>query len=128
MVSVQHMLDQCPHRTTIVFSNLGRWPDRVTGRHKIISRGSFPVSPSLGGVSASKYGCLPFGSHALHMTDGRVRDLVEVVGRLGNELRREPTLECAVSPTLETGFETRVECSHQRALAHGMPSDVLEHI
>ncbi|GFX02360.1 uncharacterized protein TNCV_2285271 [Trichonephila clavipes] len=29
MVSVQHLLDQCRHRTTIVFGNLGRWPDRV---------------------------------------------------------------------------------------------------
>ncbi|GFT40955.1 hypothetical protein TNCV_4953091 [Trichonephila clavipes] len=30
MVSVQHLLDQCRQRTTIVFGNLGRWPDRVT--------------------------------------------------------------------------------------------------
>ncbi|GFT93781.1 uncharacterized protein TNCV_4715721 [Trichonephila clavipes] len=30
MVSVQHWLDQCRHRTTIVFGNLGRWPDRDT--------------------------------------------------------------------------------------------------
>ncbi|GFY28328.1 uncharacterized protein TNCV_4396601 [Trichonephila clavipes] len=30
MVSVQSLLDQCRHRTTIVFENLGRWPDRVT--------------------------------------------------------------------------------------------------
>ncbi|GFV08704.1 uncharacterized protein TNCV_4055881 [Trichonephila clavipes] len=30
MVSVQHLLDQGRHRTTIVFGNLGRWPDRVT--------------------------------------------------------------------------------------------------
>ncbi|GFU36761.1 uncharacterized protein TNCV_365291 [Trichonephila clavipes] len=30
MVSVQHLLDQCRHRTTIVFGNLSRWPDRVT--------------------------------------------------------------------------------------------------
>ncbi|GFY06427.1 hypothetical protein TNCV_3652141 [Trichonephila clavipes] len=43
MVSVQHLLDRCPHRTTIVFGNLGRWPDRVTyyeSRLKILSRGS----------------------------------------------------------------------------------------
>ncbi|GFW87874.1 uncharacterized protein TNCV_1359781 [Trichonephila clavipes] len=26
MVSVQHLLDQCRLRTTIVFGNLGRWP------------------------------------------------------------------------------------------------------
>ncbi|GFX94486.1 hypothetical protein TNCV_4295261 [Trichonephila clavipes] len=70
----------------------------------ILSRGSFPVSPSLGGVSASKYGILPFGSHALHATGGRVHDLVDVVGRLGNASRREPTLACSVSPTMETGF------------------------
>ncbi|GFV60028.1 uncharacterized protein TNCV_874361 [Trichonephila clavipes] len=30
MVSVQHLLDQCRHRTPIVFGNLRRWPDRVT--------------------------------------------------------------------------------------------------
>ncbi|GFS93438.1 uncharacterized protein TNCV_2628211 [Trichonephila clavipes] len=29
-VSVQHLLDQCRHRTTIVFGNLCRWLDRVT--------------------------------------------------------------------------------------------------
>ncbi|GFX73092.1 uncharacterized protein TNCV_1704941 [Trichonephila clavipes] len=29
MVSVNSLLDQCRHRTTIVFGNLGRWPDRV---------------------------------------------------------------------------------------------------
>ncbi|GFX69165.1 uncharacterized protein TNCV_3563411 [Trichonephila clavipes] len=29
MVSVQHLLDQCRHRTTVVFGNLGQWPDRV---------------------------------------------------------------------------------------------------
>ncbi|GFT57352.1 hypothetical protein TNCV_3969751 [Trichonephila clavipes] len=104
MVSVQHLLHQCRHRTTIVFGNLGRWPDRVTSRLKVLSRGSFPVSPSLGGVSASNYGGLPFGSHELHATGGRVRGLVDVVRRLGNASRREPTLACGVSPTLETGF------------------------
>ncbi|GFS68981.1 uncharacterized protein TNCV_4570001 [Trichonephila clavipes] len=30
MVSVKNLLDQCRHRTTIVFGNLGGWPDRVT--------------------------------------------------------------------------------------------------
>ncbi|GFT72685.1 uncharacterized protein TNCV_755901 [Trichonephila clavipes] len=30
MVSVKSLLDQCRHRTTIVFGNLGWWPDRVT--------------------------------------------------------------------------------------------------
>ncbi|GFS88646.1 uncharacterized protein TNCV_1462441 [Trichonephila clavipes] len=30
MVSVTNLLDQCRHRTIIVFGNLGRWPDRVT--------------------------------------------------------------------------------------------------
>ncbi|GFW46596.1 hypothetical protein TNCV_1936661 [Trichonephila clavipes] len=101
MVSVQHLLDQCRHHTTIVFGNLGRWPDRVTIRLKVLSRGLFPVSLSLGVISASKYGGLPFGSHALHATGGRVRDLV---GRLGNASRREPTSAYGVSPTLEMGF------------------------
>ncbi|GFT51724.1 hypothetical protein TNCV_3169901 [Trichonephila clavipes] len=71
---------------------------------KVLSRGPFTVSPSLGGVSASKYGSLPFGSQALHATGGRVRDLVDVFGRFGNASRREPTLACSVSPTKETGF------------------------
>ncbi|GFW07409.1 uncharacterized protein TNCV_865811 [Trichonephila clavipes] len=30
MVLVQNLLDQCRYRTTIVFENLGRWPDGVT--------------------------------------------------------------------------------------------------
>ncbi|GFW27954.1 hypothetical protein TNCV_768341 [Trichonephila clavipes] len=30
MVSVKSLSDQCRHRTSIVFGNLGRWPDRVT--------------------------------------------------------------------------------------------------
>ncbi|GFY13492.1 hypothetical protein TNCV_1803631 [Trichonephila clavipes] len=30
MVSVQSLLDQCRHRTTIVFRNLGSWPDQIT--------------------------------------------------------------------------------------------------
>ncbi|GFW68311.1 hypothetical protein TNCV_2263011 [Trichonephila clavipes] len=149
MVSVQHLLDQCRHRTTIVFGNLGRWPYRVTrqsiltpsflnptlvctfvwkNRHCVYeSFGSdtgvdlkfFRVSPSLGG--ASNYGSLPFGSHALHETGGR-----DVVGRLGNTSRREPTLACP--QPWKRALETHVERSHQNALAHGMPSDVLEPI
>ncbi|GFX10868.1 hypothetical protein TNCV_3196291 [Trichonephila clavipes] len=110
MVSVQHLLDQCRYRATIVFGNLGRWPDRVMyyepeSRLKVLSSGSFPVSPSLEGVSASKYGRLHFGSLALHATGGRVRDLVDVAGRLRNASKREPTLAYGVDPTLETGFE-----------------------
>ncbi|GFV23200.1 hypothetical protein TNCV_2943601 [Trichonephila clavipes] len=104
MVWVQHLLDQCQHRTTIIFGNLGLWLDRVTSRLKVLSSGSFPVSPSLGGVSTYNYGGLPFGSHALHATGGRVRDMVDVVERLGNSSRREPTLAYGVSPNLETGF------------------------
>ncbi|GFV06363.1 uncharacterized protein TNCV_4625921 [Trichonephila clavipes] len=30
MVMVNSLLDQCRHCTSIVFGNLGRWPDRVT--------------------------------------------------------------------------------------------------
>ncbi|GFV10561.1 hypothetical protein TNCV_4042821 [Trichonephila clavipes] len=73
-------------------------------RLKVLSSGSLPVSPSLGGVSASKYGGLLFGSHAQHATGGRVRDLVDVLGPLGNASRRKPTLAYGVAPTLETGF------------------------
>ncbi|GFS51630.1 hypothetical protein TNCV_550241 [Trichonephila clavipes] len=39
MVSVQHLLDQCRHRTTIVFGNLGRWPDRVSHLHLTWNKG-----------------------------------------------------------------------------------------
>ncbi|GFU35567.1 uncharacterized protein TNCV_4875741 [Trichonephila clavipes] len=74
-------------------------------RLKVLLSGSFPVSPSLEDVSASKYGGLHFGSLALHATGGRVRDLVDVVGRLRNASKREPTLAYGVDPTLETGFE-----------------------
>ncbi|GFX70573.1 hypothetical protein TNCV_875471 [Trichonephila clavipes] len=53
---------------------------------------------------ASKYGGLPFGSNALHVTSGRVLDLVDVVGGLGNASRRETNLSYGMEPTLETGF------------------------
>ncbi|GFS58311.1 uncharacterized protein TNCV_2474881 [Trichonephila clavipes] len=96
------------HSTSSCHSYLDPQPKNSScftrSRLKVISRGSFPVSPSLGGVAALKYGSLPFGSHALHATGRRVRDLVDVVGRLGNVSRREPTLACSVSPILETGF------------------------
>ncbi|GFU35552.1 hypothetical protein TNCV_4875671 [Trichonephila clavipes] len=97
---------------------------------QILSSGSFPVSPSLESVSASKYGGLPFGSHALYVTGGCVSDLVDVVGRLGDASRRESTLAYGVPRPSKRDLETHVERSLQKALAHGMPSDItnLEHI
>ncbi|GFV86680.1 hypothetical protein TNCV_4185331 [Trichonephila clavipes] len=149
MVSVQHLLDQCRLRTTIVFGNLGRWPDRVTyyepdiflipfflypilgctflgrmekqslcvyesfgsdlgqrGRVEILSSGSFSLSPSLGGVSTSHDGCVQCGFDRLPSSRRRVRETVDVVGRLGNASRRSCALAHRGSSTLETGFGT----------------------
>ncbi|GFX42133.1 hypothetical protein TNCV_2135481 [Trichonephila clavipes] len=55
-------------KTVIVFtSHLDlTWDKR--SRLKVLSTGSFPVFPSLGGVSTSKYGVLTLESHALHAT------------------------------------------------------------
>ncbi|GFY32660.1 hypothetical protein TNCV_674151 [Trichonephila clavipes] len=77
---------------------------RVSLHHLFEPNFGVHVPSKFGSVSASKYGGLPFGSHALNATGGRVRDLIDVVGRLGNASRREPTLACGVSATLETDF------------------------
>ncbi|GFW11219.1 uncharacterized protein TNCV_5132301 [Trichonephila clavipes] len=169
MVSVQHLLDQCRHRTTIVFGNLDRWPDRVT-HYKSEYPYTLFFEPNIGVHVTRSFGktVIVFTSHLdltwdkgvdlkffhvghsrlvkfgrrislkirkptlwisrTHATGGRVRDLVAVVGRLGNASRREPTLACSVSPPWKRALETHAERSHQNALAHRMPSDVLDHI
>ncbi|GFX40539.1 uncharacterized protein TNCV_2373231 [Trichonephila clavipes] len=148
MVSVKSLLDQCRHRTTIVFGNLGRWPDRVTyyepdypytilfepnfGVHiprsfgktvivftshldltwdpgvelKFLSSGSSSLSPSLGSVSTSHDGCVSCGFYRLPSSRRCVREMVDVVGRLGNASRRTCPLAHGGSPTLEAGFGT----------------------
>ncbi|GFT90171.1 hypothetical protein TNCV_1347721 [Trichonephila clavipes] len=55
------------------------------GRVELFSRGSSFLSLSLGCLSSSKYGCVYFGFCRLHSSRRRVREMVYVVGRLGNE-------------------------------------------
>ncbi|GFX56593.1 hypothetical protein TNCV_5035121 [Trichonephila clavipes] len=87
MVSVQHLLNQCRHCTTIVFGNLGRWPDRVTYYE--------PDYP---------YTILLNPTLRLPLSRRRVREMVDVVGRLGNASRRQRPLAHGGSPTLEADF------------------------
>ncbi|GFV07126.1 hypothetical protein TNCV_3601461 [Trichonephila clavipes] len=91
---------------------------------------SSPFSLSLGCLSASKFGCIYFESHALHTTGGRVRECVDMVGRLGNASRRESTLAYDVPRRRKRALQKHLERSHQQALTNGMPADVtlLEHI
>ncbi|GFX19215.1 hypothetical protein TNCV_3013591 [Trichonephila clavipes] len=74
------------------------------GRVEILSSGSSSLSPSLGGVSTSHYGCVYFGFYRQPSSRRRVREMVDVVGRLGNASRRQPSLAHRGSPTLEAGF------------------------
>ncbi|GFY11520.1 uncharacterized protein TNCV_3183581 [Trichonephila clavipes] len=144
MVSVQHLLDQCRQRTTIVFGNLGRWPDRVTYYEP-----DYPYTilfePNFGVHIPRSFGktVIVFTSHldltwdkgvelrffqlghphshrdweayqpqttdaySLNLTDcPRVREMVDVVGRLENASRRSCSLAHGGSPTLEAGFGT----------------------
>ncbi|GFW39590.1 uncharacterized protein TNCV_3187611 [Trichonephila clavipes] len=72
-------------KTVIVFtSHLDLTWDKGGGRVEILSSGSSPVSPSLGCVSTSNYACVYFGFYRLHSSHRRVREMVDVVGRLGN--------------------------------------------
>ncbi|GFU29993.1 hypothetical protein TNCV_1286571 [Trichonephila clavipes] len=43
-------------------------------------------------------------SHALHAAGSRVREIVDMVGRLGNASKGERTVAYSVSPKMETGF------------------------
>ncbi|GFT68216.1 uncharacterized protein TNCV_373441 [Trichonephila clavipes] len=146
MVSVKSLLDQCRHRTNVVFGNLGRLPDRVTyyeqdssypiifepnfGVHiprsfgksvivftshlnltwdkgvefEILSSGSSSLSPSLGVLATSNYGCVHFGFYRLTSSRRRVREMVDVVGQLGNASRRQRPTAHVGSPTLEARF------------------------
>ncbi|GFS96590.1 hypothetical protein TNCV_3943821 [Trichonephila clavipes] len=139
MVSVQHLLDQCRQRTTnrlwkpgsVAGSSHSFGSDLgPRGRVEILSSGSFSLSPSLGSVSTSHDGCVQCGFDRLPSSRRRVREMVDVVGRLGNASRRSCALAHRGSSTLEAGFGKHVQRSHEKALAHGMPSDVtlLDHI
>ncbi|GFS58295.1 retrovirus-related Pol polyprotein from transposon opus [Trichonephila clavipes] len=74
------------------------------GRVEILSSGSSSLSLSLAGLSTSNYGCVHFGFYRLTSSRRRVREMVVVVGRLGNASRRQCPLAHGGSPTLEAGF------------------------
>ncbi|GFV62641.1 uncharacterized protein TNCV_2528661 [Trichonephila clavipes] len=166
MVSVKSLLDQCRHRTTIVFGNLGRWPDRVTYYEP-----DYPYTilfePNFGVHIPRSFGktVLVFTSHLdltwdkgvelrffqvgrppshrvweayqPHMTDAysvdftdcpRVADVyVKWLTWLDDwEMHRDdnvPWRMVGLQPW-KRALEKHVQRSHEKALAHGMPSDV----
>ncbi|GFT07458.1 uncharacterized protein TNCV_3789311 [Trichonephila clavipes] len=170
MVSVQHLLDRCRHRTTIVFGNLGRWPDRVTYYESEYPYTIF-FEPNFGVHVHRSFGktTIVFTSH-LDLTWDKGVDLKFFrVGRSPSrqvweayqpqnteaypldlthctrladvyvtwltwlddwEMHRDENLPWRVvcPQPWKRALETHVERSHQNALAHGMPSDVFEHI
>ncbi|GFV02286.1 uncharacterized protein TNCV_528571 [Trichonephila clavipes] len=147
MVSVQHLLDQCRHRTTIVFGNLGRWPDRVTYYESEYPYTLF-FEPNFGVYVTRSFGktvivftsdkgdltwdkgvdlkffrvgrppsCQVWEAYQPQNTEAYPSDLTHctrladlyvtwltLLADGGNASRREPTLACSVSPTMETGF------------------------
>ncbi|GFT77678.1 uncharacterized protein TNCV_4245531 [Trichonephila clavipes] len=166
MVSVQHLLDQCPHRTTIVFENLGRCPDRVMyyeseypytiffelnfgvhvprsfGKTVIVFTSHLNLTWNQGfDLKYFRVGRSPSRQVWPQNTDPYPLDLTHCT-RLADvyvtwltwlddwEMHRDENLPwCVVCPQpWKWALETYVERSHQNALAHGMPSDVFEHI
>ncbi|GFU73978.1 uncharacterized protein TNCV_3784931 [Trichonephila clavipes] len=135
MVSVQHLLDQCRHRTTIVFGNLGRWPDRVTHLDLTWDKGVdlkfFRVGRSPSHQVWEAYQPQNTEAYPLDLTHcTRLADVyVTWLTWLDDwEMHRDENLPWrVVCPQLwKRALETHVERSHQKALAHGMPSDVFE--
>ncbi|GFV84604.1 uncharacterized protein TNCV_2482181 [Trichonephila clavipes] len=172
MVSVQHLLDQCRQRTTIVFGNLGRWPDRVTYYepdypYTILFEPNFGVHipRSFGktvivftshldltwdqGVELRFFQVGRSPSHRVweayqpHMTDAYSVDLTDCP-RVADvyvkwltwlddwEMHRDDTVPWRIVglQPWKRALEQHVQRSHEKALAHGMPSDVtlLDHI
>ncbi|GFV39340.1 uncharacterized protein TNCV_1230421 [Trichonephila clavipes] len=165
MVSVQHLLDQCRQRTTIVFGNLGRWPDRVTYYepdypYTILFEPNFGVHipRSFGktvivftshldltwdqGVELRFFQVGRSPSHRVweayqpHMTDAYSVDLTDCP-RVADvyvkwltwlddwEMHRDdpvPWRIVGLQPW-KRALEQHVQRSHEKALAHGMPSD-----
>ncbi|GFT80159.1 uncharacterized protein TNCV_2241351 [Trichonephila clavipes] len=127
MVSVNSLLDQCRHRTTIVFGNLGRWPDRVTYYEQ-----DYPYTiifePNFGVHNPRLFGKTDF-------TDcSRVVDVyVKWLTWLDDwEMHRDepfPWRMVGLQPW-KRALEKHVQRTHEKALADRMPSDVtlLEHI
>ncbi|GFV75391.1 uncharacterized protein TNCV_1482371 [Trichonephila clavipes] len=139
MVSVQHLLDQYRQRTTIVFGNLGRWPDRVTYYEP-----DYPYTilfePNFGVHIPRSFGKMAYqpqttDAYSLDLTDcPRVADVyVKWLTLLDNwEMHRDdpvPWRMVGLQPW-KRALEQHVQRSHEKALAHGMPSDVtlLDHI
>ncbi|GFU91711.1 hypothetical protein TNCV_286261 [Trichonephila clavipes] len=97
MVSVQHLLDQCRHRTTIVIGNLG------------VDLKFFRVGRSPSRQVWEAYQPQNTKAYTLNLTYcTRLADVPltssDVNGRLENASRRESTLAYGESPTLAMGF------------------------
>ncbi|GFX75985.1 uncharacterized protein TNCV_1995391 [Trichonephila clavipes] len=139
MVSVQHLLDQCRQRTTIVFGNLGRWPDRVTHLDLTWDKGVelrfFQVGRPHSHRVWEAYQPQTTDAYSLDLTDClRVADVyVKWLTWLDDwEMTRDdPVPWCIVGlQPWKRALEQHVQRSHEKALAHGIPSDVtlLDHI
>ncbi|GFX57409.1 uncharacterized protein TNCV_3138281 [Trichonephila clavipes] len=133
MVSVKSLLDQCRHRTTIVFGNLGRWPDRVTHLDLTWDKGVELRFFQVGRPPSHRV----WEAYQPHMTDAysvdftdcpRVADVyVKWLTWLDDwEMHRDdnvPWRMVGLQPW-KRALEKHVQRSHEKALAHGMPSDV----
>ncbi|GFT62216.1 uncharacterized protein TNCV_639741 [Trichonephila clavipes] len=172
MVLVKRLLDQCRHCTTIVFGNLGRWPDRVT-YYEPDYLYTILFEPNFGVHIPRSFGktVIVFTSHLDLTWDKRVELRFLQVGRPPShqvleayqpqitdayildftdcarvadmyvkwltwlddwEMHRDdnvPWRMVGLQPW-KRALEKHVQHSHEKALAHGMPSDVtlLEHI
>ncbi|GFT96591.1 uncharacterized protein TNCV_5022361 [Trichonephila clavipes] len=133
MVSVQHLLDQCRHRTTIVFTNLGRWPDRVLYYDHLELTWDKGVDLKFFRVGRSPSRQV-WEAHQPQNTEAYSLDLTHCT-RLADvyvtwltwlddwEMHRDENLPWRVVCTQpwKRALETHVERSNQKALAHGMP-------
>ncbi|GFX89490.1 uncharacterized protein TNCV_483251 [Trichonephila clavipes] len=147
MVSVRNLLDQCRHRTTIVFGNLGQWPDRVTYYEQeypntIIFEPIFGVELRFFQVGRTPsrrvwdaYKPQNTDAYTLDFTEfTRVADVyVKWLTWLDDwEMHRDdnvPWRMVGLQPG-KRALEKNEQSSHEKALANGMPSNVtlLEHI
>ncbi|GFW24896.1 hypothetical protein TNCV_3846301 [Trichonephila clavipes] len=71
-----------------------------------------------------------FLSCILHSSRRRIREMVDLVGRLGNASRQQRSLAHVGLQPWKLDLEKHVQRSHDKALANGIPHDVthLEHI
>ncbi|GFU01475.1 uncharacterized protein TNCV_4877141 [Trichonephila clavipes] len=142
MVSVKSLLDQCRHRTTIVFGNLGRWPDRVTYYDHLdltwdkgVELKFFLVGRPPSHRVWEAYQPQTTDAYSLDFTDcSRVADVyVKWLTWLDDwEMHRDepvPWRRVGLQPW-KRALEKHVQRSHKKASANGMPFDVtlFEHI